>query len=166
MFLGNRARPALKANNLTAICEPTVNILNISQPYGPPRPVTGITSLFCLPENRLCCSMLRCFVIFSSPRSPHWLLGTPSLVSDGYRDLKLPTHLQRRVFPQRGISTSVLPYAFMAWCLISLAPGQLHKTWACRSGSYKVRASCGPYMNRSFVRINYFHLHGRKSAEL
>jgi hypothetical protein len=38
MFLGSRA------DNLTAICEPIrqCEILNISQPYRPPRPVTGL----------------------------------------------------------------------------------------------------------------------------
>jgi hypothetical protein len=34
MFLGSTARPARKADNLTAICEP-IGILNISQPYRP-----------------------------------------------------------------------------------------------------------------------------------
>jgi hypothetical protein len=37
MFLGSRVRPVRKADNLTAICEPIVKILNISQPYRPPR---------------------------------------------------------------------------------------------------------------------------------
>jgi hypothetical protein len=43
--MGIRARPVLKADNPTAICEPvvyTIVTLNISQPY---RPVTG-TALF------------------------------------------------------------------------------------------------------------------------
>jgi hypothetical protein len=45
-ILGSRARPELKADNFNAICEPIVytfcRILNILQPYRPPRSVTGI----------------------------------------------------------------------------------------------------------------------------
>jgi hypothetical protein len=47
--------PAPKADNLTAICEPTVYKywnLDVSQPYGPPWPVTGITSSFLFPSDR------------------------------------------------------------------------------------------------------------------
>jgi hypothetical protein len=49
MFLGSGARPAPKAKNLTSICEPIFKqcgILNISQTYRPPLPVTGIALLY------------------------------------------------------------------------------------------------------------------------
>jgi hypothetical protein len=46
MFLGSRARPVRKADNLTGICEPIV--YNMSQPYRPPRPVAGISVCVCV----------------------------------------------------------------------------------------------------------------------
>jgi hypothetical protein len=49
MFLGNKVRTVRRADKLVAICEAVVQqcgILNISQLYRPPRPVTGIDFYF------------------------------------------------------------------------------------------------------------------------
>jgi hypothetical protein len=49
MFLRSRAWPVRKTDNLAAICEPMSTQcanLDVSQPYKPPRRVTGIALLY------------------------------------------------------------------------------------------------------------------------
>jgi hypothetical protein len=48
-ILGGKGRPGRENDNLTTIYEPIVSILDVSQPYGPSRPVTGITLPFLAP---------------------------------------------------------------------------------------------------------------------
>jgi hypothetical protein len=46
MFLRSGARLVRNADNLTATCEPICGILNISEPYRLPLPITGIALLY------------------------------------------------------------------------------------------------------------------------
>jgi hypothetical protein len=53
-FSVGKAKPGRKADNLIAICElcTRCGILNISQPYMLPRPVTETALLYCVTENQ------------------------------------------------------------------------------------------------------------------
>jgi hypothetical protein len=47
-------RPARKADNVTAICKPIYYKMwepHVSQPYGPPRPVTGLVTQYTAPTR-------------------------------------------------------------------------------------------------------------------
>jgi hypothetical protein len=46
MFLGRKVRRVHRADNLTARISRQCGILNISQPYRPPRPLMGIALLY------------------------------------------------------------------------------------------------------------------------
>jgi hypothetical protein len=68
MFLGSKARWVRRADNLTTICR----ILNISQPYRPASPVTGIALLFffltLLCEESYIAKQLRIYIQLSVPQ--------------------------------------------------------------------------------------------------
>jgi hypothetical protein len=72
-------------------------ILNISQTYGPPRPVSGIALPFLRSRNTSASvemglelegqgSILILSYFLSSPQRSFWLLGPPSLLPNGHQD--------------------------------------------------------------------------------
>jgi hypothetical protein len=76
-----------------------------------------------------CTILVRGKGFFSSPQRPDWLLGPPSLISNGYGFLyagvkwlgREADHSRQLLMPRLilpGSSTPIPPHVLMAWCLI------------------------------------------------
>jgi hypothetical protein len=105
-FPGGKRRPARKADNLIAICEPTVWqiwTLDVSEPYGPARPVRATALPFYLHVTKLYFVANVLYQLYGmddrgvgvrvpvgstiflfSTSSSSGLWSPPSLLSDGY----------------------------------------------------------------------------------
>jgi hypothetical protein len=98
IFRGDKGRPPHTADNLIAVCEPIVwrkcGSLDVSQTYGPPRPVTGIALTFFNSKE-------------IETELPNWLQPDKLRVNKGWKNLARNRQswqkLLRKAMAQKGM---------------------------------------------------------------
>jgi hypothetical protein len=120
-----------------------IHLVSFSSDYGPDRLATSLRSQYSSVVQRCAKGWMveisspgRGWEFFSSPPRPDWLWSPPSLLYNGYyqglwgwsgRGVKLTTHLH--LVPRSRMRGAIPPlpqYAFMAWCSVKKAQGQLY----------------------------------------